>query len=151
MGFPAPQEYQGSAVNSAFQVANQAAERMFGSRPNTIFSMKKTEMVQINSVSSSEPSARNHGSLWGQTLTWLPFVVNWSHTTNGIIKKSRSNMAETVKRSWEITILCSFSFFFSLPPMLGWHGLSFLSLLSTVFTSLMIILCDLFLLSSFIS
>lgn len=63
MGFPAPQEYQGSAVNSAFQVSNQAAERMFGSRPNTIFSMKKTEMVQINSVSSSQPSARNHGSL----------------------------------------------------------------------------------------
>lgn len=37
MDFPAPQEYQGSAVNSAFQFSNQAAERMFGSGPNTNF------------------------------------------------------------------------------------------------------------------
>lgn len=37
MGFPAPQEYQGSTVHSAFQFSNQAAERMFGSGPNTIF------------------------------------------------------------------------------------------------------------------
>ena len=95
--------------------------------------MKKTEMVQINSVSSSEPSVRNRGTLWGQTLTWLPFVVNWNHTTKGLLKTSRSNMAETVKSYWEIIILCSFSFFFSSYVGVTWFILSIPSIDSLYF------------------
>ena len=94
--------------------------------------MKKTEMVQINSVSSSEPSARNRGTLWGQTLIWLPFVVNWNHTTKGLLKTSRSNMAETVKIYWEI-ILFSFSFFFSSYVGVTWFILSIPSINSLYF------------------
>ena len=89
-------------------------------------------MVQINSVSSSEPSARNRGTLWGQTLIWLPFVVNWNHTTKGLLKTSRSNMAETVKIYWEI-ILFSFSFFFSSYVGVTWFILSIPSINSLYF------------------
>ena len=51
---------------------------------------------------------------------WLTGVT----PPRGLLKTSRPNMAETVKSSWEITILCSFSFLFSSYVGVTWFTLS---------------------------